>query len=236
MTGIMRKGLNGPQVWVTPFVLLNAIINAKTLLNYLIYRLHAYRNLLFIDRFLQSSITEFQIKMKRTFNRNLQWQKFCFFVVIPPESIWWRPQMRDYFNVTSQLTFARYRSLFMTFISWLYKCVEFRLSFSEYYTRIKISRVNLISLPICCTGKVVVYTNWYPGRLDPDNHWKEDCVAMALNKYSGRWEDRDCEETRGFICQFGKQLETTTIELPKLNLMNYRQNHLKIRFNFYCSY
>lgn len=62
------------------------------------------------------------------------------------------------------------------------------------------------------SGKNVVYTNWYPGRLDPNNHWTEDCVAMALNKYSGRWEDRDCSENRGFICQFGRH----TLKLPVL--------------------
>ncbi|XP_053379079.1 macrophage mannose receptor 1-like isoform X2 [Mercenaria mercenaria] len=54
------------------------------------------------------------------------------------------------------------------------------------------------------SGKSVVYTNWYPGRKDPTLHWTEDCVAMALDKYSGRWEDRSCKETRGFICQFEK--------------------------------
>lgn len=55
------------------------------------------------------------------------------------------------------------------------------------------------------SGKAVVYTNWYPGRKDPDRHGEEDCVAMGMDKYTGRWEDRPCAEMRGFVCQFGKQ-------------------------------
>lgn len=56
-------------------------------------------------------------------------------------------------------------------------------------------------------GEAVIYTYWSSERFDIQKHDEEDCVAMGLGSYAGRWEDVSCtHKTFGHICQFGKPL------------------------------
>ncbi|XP_052820485.1 aggrecan core protein-like [Mya arenaria] len=53
------------------------------------------------------------------------------------------------------------------------------------------------------SGDPVNYTNWMPGRKDIFFHAFEDCVSLSLGQYAGRWEDEECGNTYGYVCEFG---------------------------------